>query len=477
MPEKNNQIMLISYPDSLGGNLSAMRQVLKHIFPGIAGSLHILPFFPSSGDRGFAPITYHEVDPAFGNWADIRSLAQDYNLMCDFMVNHISSRSQQFTDYLKKGKGSEFAPMFIDYEAFFDGQPSQEELSLLYRRNDLPLYVEVEPAGEGVKKLWCTFARDQIDLDTTVPSTHEYLLDNLSWLAEQGIRYVRLDAYGYITKVRGTNCFFVEPQIWELIASLHQHVSKLGITLLPEVHAPYPIALKIAQQGYMSYDFVLPLLMLHTIFSGSAVEMKHWLRICPNNQFTVLDTHDGIGVYDAHGIVSDAQAEAVIKRIEHNLSYAYKPLDPSRKKHFRSYQLYCTYFSALDQDEEAYLMARAIQFFAPGIPQVYYIGLLAGSNDLSFVSQEDHRAINRRNYSLDELSEEADRPVVKRLCELMRLRNTHPAFHGDVEVLESEDHILRLRRKSGLHQALLTCDLAACKYDLQYTRDGEWEAF
>lgn len=473
MMKRQQQIMLISYPDSMGGNLAALHTALQEIFPGVAGSIHILPFFPSSGDRGFAPINYRQVDPAFGSWQDIKALAGDYALMCDFMVNHISNQSEQFLDYLEKGAQSPYASMFIDYEAFFGGQASQEELDLLYRRNDLPLYVEAQPRGLGTKKLWCTFARDQIDLDTTDEQTRNYLTDNLSWLARQGIGFVRLDAYGYVTKVRGSNCFFVELQIWELIEELNLRIKGQGIRLLPEVHAPYQTALKIAEKGYTTYDFVLPLLMLHTLFSRDASAMKHWLSICPRDQFTVLDTHDGIGVHDAHGIVSDEQAQAVIARIEHNLSYAHKALDPARKKHFRSYQLYCTYFSALDEDEQAYLMARAIQFFAPGIPQVYYIGLLAGSNDLSFTMQEDHRAINRRNYSLKELSQQAQRPLVQRLCQLMRLRNQHPAFLGELCIHESEQHILHLERRQGEDVASLLCNLETGSFDLRYSQGAE----
>lgn len=477
MSAKPEPIMLITYPDSLGGNLKTLRKSLAEFFPGVAGSLHILPFFPSSGDRGFSPKTYQQVEPAFGDWDDIKALSMDYRLMCDFMVNHISDQSLEFKDYLENGAGSPYAEMFIDYDAFFGGSPDANEFSRLYRRNDLPLYVEKEIPVEGVKKLWCTFARDQIDLDTNAQVTRNYLTDNLSFLSEQGISFVRLDAYGYITKVRGTNCFFVEPQVWNLIADLEDRVARKGIRMLPEVHAPYDIALKIAGKGYKTYDFVLPLLTLHTLFSKSAQEMKHWLSICPRDQFIVLDTHDGIGVYDASGILSDEQAQAVIEKAAPNLSYAYKELDPSRKKHFRSYQLYCTYFSALNEDENAYLMARAIQFFAPGTPQVYYVGLLVGSNDLSFVHQEDHRAINRKNYSTDELEKESKRPVVKRLMDLMRLRNTHPAFLGDLEILDSEAHVLSLNRRNGEHLAHLYCDLVTGQFDLTYTQDGRTFTF
>ena len=466
-----NQIMLITYPDSLGGNLKGLNQALETWFKGAVGSIHILPFFPSSGDRGFSPTTYDMVEPAFGDWEDIQRLAQNHCLMCDMMVNHISRRSREFQDYLAHGDQSPYAPMFMDYEAFWGPNPSAEELAAVYRRSEKPLYVTVNLPGGVEKKLWCSFSSEQIDLDTRSPEAKAYIMRNLRNLGQHGISLVRMDAYGYITKIRGSNCFFVEPQIWELIAQMENLLASQNMTLLPEVHDRYETALKIASHGYYTYDFVLPLLTLHTLLSGDARAMKRWFSICPRRQFTVLDTHDGIGVYDADGIVSREQALEVIRRIEPNLSYSFKPMDESKKKYWKAYQLYGTYFSLLNEDETAYLTARALQFFAPGIPQVYYVGMLAGRNDLSF-DPADHRFINRHDYSLEEAQQETARPVVQRLLALMRLRNRHPAFQGDLEILDSPDHQLSLRRRYDGGTATLQVDLLQKTLDLRYSQEG-----
>lgn len=251
-----------------------------------------------------------------------------------------------------------------------------------------------------------------------------------------------------------------------------------NMTLLPEVHDRYETALKISEHGYYTYDFVLPLLMLHTLITGSAKEMKRWFSIAPEKQFTVLDTHDGIGVFDADGIVSKEQAQHVISRIEHNLSYSFKPMDESKKKYWKSYQLYGTFYSILDENDDAYLLARAIQFFAPGIPQVYYVGMLAGSNDLSF-TEKDHRFINRHDYTNGELEAELQRPVVRKLISLMKLRNTHPAFAGALEVLPSADDALLLRRKAANEEIVLDADLKQQRFEIRYTLNHQefvWKA-
>ncbi len=476
MKKIQNKVMLITYPDSMGGDLKNLRQALERYVPGAVGSIHILPFFPSSGDRGFSPISYDMVEPAFGDWSDIAALAKDYTLMCDMMVNHISRRSVEFQDYLIHGEKSPYADMFFDYEAFFGGEPSPEEVAGLYRRSDKPLYQEITLPDGKVKKLWCSFSAEQIDMDTNSPVTREYIMRNLRRLGERGISVVRMDAYGYITKVRGTNCFFVEPEVWGLIHDMEELLSQQDMTLLPEVHDRYETALKIAGHGYYTYDFVLPLLVLHTLFSGSGRELKRWLAIAPRHQFTVLDTHDGIGVFDADGIVSEEQAEEVIRRAEPNLSYSFKPMDMSKRNYYKAYQLYGTYYSILEEDDRAYLLSRAIQFFAPGIPQVYYVGMLAGRNDLSF-DPEDHRFINRHNYTMDEIAEETRRPVVRRLLDMMRLRNTHPAFEGELTVADTEDSRLVLSRSVGGERVCLEADLVSKDFTIRYTANGREHIF
>ncbi len=470
-----NKIMLITYPDSMGGNLSSLRTVLRQYFQGAIGGIHILPFFPSSGDRGFSPITYREVDPNFGTWKDIEELAQDYYLMCDMMVNHVSRRCAEFRDYLEKKDDSLYADMFLRYDTFWgEGRPTPEELQLLYRRKDGEPCQEVTfPDGE-TRKLWCTFTDEQLDIDTTRPVTINYLKENLGWLSEKGISIVRLDAYGYITKRKGTHCFFVEPEIWELITDLRDTLKRKGMLVLPEVHDLWRTTLKFAGHGIWSYDFVLPLLMLHTLYTQNAQKMAHWLQICPRNQFTVLDTHDGVGVYDAFDWVDNRQAQAVIKKMEDRLSYAYKPLHPEKKRFFKSYQLYGTYYSLLHENSNAYLLARAIQFFAPGIPQVYYVGMLAGENDVeALMGSPDHRSINRHNYSLPEIDQGCKAPVVRKLIALMRFRNEYPAFDGEIEVNCPESNLLEIRRRQGLYEAVLKCDLKTYGFSIDYRKEGE----
>ena len=362
--------------------------------------------------------------------------------------------------------------MFFYYEAFFGGEPDPEELAKLYRRSDKPLYQEITLPDGTVKKLWCSFSAEQIDLDTNHPMTREYIMNSLKFLGTKGISVVRMDAYGYITKVRDTNCFFIEPQVWVLIRSMEDLLEQQDMTLLSEVHDRYETALKISKQGYYTYDFVLPLLTLHTILNKTTHQLKHWLSICPRNQFTVLDTHDGIDVFDAEGHVSREEEERILERVEPNLSYSYKPTDMSRRKHWRSYQLYCTYYSVMEENDAAYALARAIQLFAPGIPQVYYVGLLAGCSDLSF-DPADHRFINRHNYTVEEVEQEVQRPIVQKILSMLRLRNTHPAFDGELEIGDTADDKLLFTRRVGEEVVSLEADLQDYSMTIRYTENGD----
>ncbi|WP_026891987.1 sucrose phosphorylase [Lacrimispora aerotolerans] len=469
----SNKIMLITYPDSMGGNLESLNHALNTSFKGAVGGVHILPFFPSSGDRGFSPVTYDMVEPAFGDWSHIGTLSENYYLMCDMMVNHVSKRSREFLDYMERGDESPYKDLFLDYAKFWgEGKPDEHDIQILYRRKDGEPYQDfIRKDGKKVR-LWCTFTQEQIDLDIRTNATKEYLKNSFHFLASKGINVIRLDALGYAVKKRETSCFMVEPDIWDFIKEVNSMAGD-SVWLLPEIHDTWQTAKKLEKNQIWSYDFVLPFLMLHSLYSGDTESLKGWLDVAPRTQFTVLDTHDGIGVYDAFDWVNEGEAEELITRLEDRLSYSYKPLNPEKKRFKKAYQLYTTYFSALHENEKAYLLARAVQFFAPGIPQVYYVGMLAGENDYEELQKnDDHRSINRHNYSVSELEACAKKDVVKKLTALMRFRNTCEAFDGDLSVTIPAPGMLRMVRTGTKERAELLCNFKTYEFSIQYTEQG-----
>ena len=472
-----NGVVLITYPDSLGGDLEGLQYCMEHYFREQFRGIHILPFFPSTGDRGFAPVCYDQVEPAFGDWEQIRSLERSWEIYCDIMVNHISTESREFQDYLEKGEASLYREMFLDFEQFWGADYKElPEYGLLYRRKEADPWC-LAVLGDGkVKKIWNTFRDTQVDLDVTKEVTKVYLRSTIDQILDRGIAGVRLDAAGYVTKIKGTRCFCVEPQLWDFLEPLNQYFESRGKLMFTEIHARWEMAKKLESHGIWTYDFVLPFLTLHALVSGDARRLVQWLEIAPRNQFTVLDTHDGIGVYDADGWVSREEAEQTIGKVEHCLSYAYKELDQEKKKYWESYQLYGTYYSILGEDTERYLCARAIQLFAPGIPMVYYVGLLAGENDVaSMMASEDHRDINRHNFSLEEVAEQVKREPVQRLLKLLAFRNHCPAFDGAIQVQLENDACFSIERQGEEETAVLTCDLKKGRFSIHHRKQGVWE--
>ncbi|MFT8743152.1 MAG: alpha-amylase family glycosyl hydrolase, partial [Lentilactobacillus hilgardii] len=169
-----NKAMLITYPDSLGNNIKELQSVLANHLKGVIGGVHLLPFFPSSGDRGFAPMDYTKVDEKFGNWDDVQELAKSYYLMFDFMVNHISKKSKYFKDFQQNHNASAYRDLFIHWDEFWPkGRPTQEDIDLIYKRKPKAPVQEVKFADEQTEKVWNTFGEDQIDLDVTKQVTKD----------------------------------------------------------------------------------------------------------------------------------------------------------------------------------------------------------------------------------------------------------------------------------------------------------------
>lgn len=464
-----NEVMLITYADSMGNNLKDLHKVLNQYYGKAVGGVHILPFFPSSADRGFAPMCYDRVDPNFGTFADVEAIGKDYYLMFDFMVNHISAHSAYFQDFLQKKDQSAYKDFFIRYSDFWEnGEPTQEQVDLIYKRKPRAPYIEVEFADGSKEKVWCTFCEEQIDLDVRKDATKQFIKQTLVDMCHHGAAVIRLDAFAYAIKKPDTSCFFVEPDIWELLYDIEKTVKAEGAEILPEIHEHYTIPMKIADKGFWIYDFALPVLTLHALYNHTGVYLKQWMERCPMHQFTTLDTHDGIGIVDVKDLLPDEEVDKVKEQMYQQGANVKKIYSSEAYNNLDIYQVNTTYYSALGNQDDAYLLARAIQFFAPGIPQVYYVGMLAGSNDVDLMERtKNGRDINRHYYSLEEVAEQQQRPVVQKLKKLMELRNTHPAFSldGTISIQAEGDH-LQIVRTYQSHKIVLDANLSNYQFEI-----------
>jgi len=465
-----NSVQLIVYPDSLGSDLVELHYVLRRYLSKAVGGVHLLPFYPSSADRGFAPLTYDKVDSVFGTWRDVNLIGREFDLIIDFMVNHISRQSVYFQDYFERGPESEFADMFLSFNKLSStGEVSKEDLEKVYTRKPRPPYTTIQRADGSREKIWCTFDYEQIDLDWRSPKTHEVMRRYLINLSRSPAKMIRMDAFAYCTIELGTNCFFLEPQVWELLEWLQDYVAPFGVEILPEVHEHYSYHRKISDHGYWTYDFSLPMLMLHTLYHHTSRQLRQWLAICPRKQITTLDTHDGIGVVDVQDLLAPEEVQWTLDGLDEKGANTRKIFSGPEYQNLDIYQVNCTYYSALECNDDAYIAARAIQFFAPGIPQVYYVGLLAGVNDIELAQHtKNGRDINRHNYTLDEIAVKIHKPVVKRLLRLMEFRNSYHAFGGRFAIEDAPDDEIRLSWKQGALQTVMQVDLRTYAVNIAY---------
>jgi sucrose 6(F)-phosphate phosphorylase len=460
---------LVTYPDSLGGDLSAIGKLLDGPLDGLFQGVHILPPFPSSGDRGFAPLTYERIDPRFGSWRDIKRMARGHDVLLDLMINHISRASPQFRAFARRGRRSPSSDLFITLDKVWpEGDPPADDVALIFlRKPDSPFStVTIEETGE-VERIWTSFGSaswsEQIDLDVTSEATRALVARWLRSFASHGVRMVRLDAVGYVIKKPGTSCFMVEPEIYEFLRWVTAVADSYGLVVLPEVHDRYPTHQRLADHGFWTYDFVLPALVLDALERGDADRLAAHLARSPERQVTTLDCHDGIPISpDLDGILSPSEVLQMADRIRLRGGNVNRILSKMDTDGVDVHQLNCTYYSALACDDDRYLAARAIQLFAKGVPQIYYVGLLAGENDQAAVERTgEGRAINRHDYTMDEIEAALRRPVVGRLLELVRLRNTHPAFEGRLTVETDTPGALNLRWEHGGSSCALQVDFGS----------------
>ena len=468
-----NQVQLITYVDRFGGGgLADLQALLTGPLAGVFGGVHLLPFFHAidGADAGFDPIDHTRVDARLGDWGDVKRLAQHLDVMADVIVNHMSSDSPQFQDFAAKGRASAYDGLFLTMDAVFPNGATEKDLLAIYRPRPGAPFTFVTLANGERRILWTTFTAQQVDIDVNHPQGKAYLLAILRQLAEAGVTMVRCDAVGYAIKKPGDSCFMMA-ETFAFIDEFAAIARGLGLEVLVEVHSYYRKQIEIAQRVDWVYDFALPPLVLHALFFGTAEPLKAWARQRPANAITVLDTHDGIGIIDIGadatdragrpGLVPPAELDQLVEMIHTHSGGQSREATGAAASNLDLYQVNCTFYDALGRDDGAYLIARAIQFFLPGVPQVYYVGLLAGENDMALLQASGvGRDINRHHYSRAEIDAQLQRPVVQQLLQLIRLRNSHPAFGGQFTLLDSPADVLAMQWQQGAATAVLRVDLA-----------------
>ncbi len=485
-----NQVQLITYVDRFGGGgLAELQALLTGPLAGVFGGVHLLPFFdPIDGaDAGFDPIDHTQVDSRLGNWQDVAALARHVDVMSDVIVNHMSSKSAQFQDFAANGGASAYSGLFLTMDSVFPHGATERDLLAIYRPRPGAPFTFVTLANGERRILWTTFTSQQVDIDVLHPQGQAYLDAILRTLAASGVRMIRLDAVGYAIKKPGESCFMM-PETFAFIDRFAASARGLGLEVLVEVHSHYRKQIEIAQRVDWVYDFALPPLLLHALFFGSAVPLKAWALQRPANAITVLDTHDGIGIIDIGadandrvgrpGLVPPAELDRMVEMIHENSGGQSREATGAAASNLDLYQVNCTFYDALGRDDWAYLTARAIQFFLPGVPQVYYVGLLAGQNDMDLLKRSGvGRDINRHHYSRAEIAADLQKPVVQQLLRLIRLRNTQPAFGGQFSVGDSADGSLVLGWLQGPDAARLSVDFAARRTSIEThgTAASRWD--
>ncbi|MTV24212.1 sucrose phosphorylase [Nitriliruptoraceae bacterium ZYF776] len=467
-----DQAQLICYVDRFAGGFGPLADLLEGPLAGAFGGVHLLPFFdPIDGaDAGFDPADHRVVDPRLGTWDDVRRVGEVVPVMADLIVNHVSSSSPQFQDWLAHGGASAYDGMFLTLDAVFPDGVDEAGLTAIYRPRPWVPLTTVQHADRRKRLVWTTFTSEQIDLDVRSPQATAYLDGILDTFAANGIRMVRLDAVGYAVKTPGTSSFMT-PETFAFIEELSGRAHARGLEILVEVHSYWQRQVEIAARVDHVYDFALPPLVLHALYTGTSDRLERWCAIRPRNAVTVLDTHDGIGVIDvgpdqsdiAHlGLLDEDEIDELVAGIHEHSQGASQLATGTAASNLDVYQVNCTFYDALGGDEDPYLLARLIQVFLPGVPQIYYVGLLAGHNDVALLQRTGvGRDINRHHYTAEERSAALERPVVRRLLALLRFRNTHPAFGGEWSLLDSAAGELRMRWEAGDDAVELRADLVA----------------
>ncbi|MCB0177125.1 MAG: sugar phosphorylase [Anaerolineae bacterium] len=469
--------ILITYGDQIQEPgkppLRSLAEVLEAHLKGAISSVHILPFYPYSSDDGFSVMDYKAINPGWGDWQDVALLGQNFRLMFDAVINHVSAQGVWFEKFLNGD------PKYADYFIVVD--PSTD-LSSVTRPRTTPLLTPFETAT-GVKHVWTTFSADQVDINYENPDVLLAIIDVLLFYVSQGAEFIRLDAIAYMWKEIGSSCIHL-PQVHRIIQLFRTVLDGVApnVMLITETNVPHPENISYFGNGeneaQMVYNFSLPPLILHTFQTGDATVMQKWaenLEDLPDTAtfFNFIASHDGIGVRPVEGLLTTPEVQALgDKTLAHGGRVSYKTNSDGSQS---PYELNITLFDALsdpNSDEPVerqinrFIASQAIMLALAGVPGIYVHSLFGSSNDYAGMAETGRaRTINRQKWLRGELEAVLANPasrsyqVFQRYVQLLKTRASSPSFHpnGSQQIINGNPAFFNLMRTSLDGQERVLC--------------------
>jgi len=464
-------VILITYGDLIQDGIHLPLDILadfsEKYLKGNINTLHILPFFPYSSDRGFAITDFEEVDSRLGTWENITNLKSNFRLMFDGVFNHISSKSSWFQEFLDGN------PEYQDFFIVFSTKVpiSEDHLKLIVRPRTSDLLSQFNTLN-GKRSVWTTFSSDQIDLNYRNPNVLVKMVEILLAYVRRGADIIRLDAVTYLWTELGTSCAHLK-QTHTIIKLFRDILDAVAphVAIITETNTPHEENIQYfgnsADEAQMVYNFALPPLVLHAFQSGSSAYLTKWASALNKvsdaaTYFNILDSHDGLGVMGARGILPENEIEMMALRVlEHGGFISYRADGDGGSS---PYELNITWYSALnrqDSDEttdlhiKRFLASRSIALTLMGIPGIYLHGLLGSKNDADAVIEEGQtRSINRRTIDKDSLyrslndKKTTTYKISLGLAEMIEKRTRERAFHPHAtqQVFDISDSVFSLIR-------------------------------
>ncbi|MCH8558141.1 MAG: sugar phosphorylase [Balneolia bacterium] len=488
----HEDVYVITYGDSLTNTkgeqfpLETLHNFMKTHFKGLINHVHILPFFPYSSDDGFSVIDYRKVREDLGKWDHVTSMSEDFKMMADLVINHVSSESDYFKDFLVgEGLGKDFFHM-VD---------PNENVRMVTRPRSSPLISPVA-TNRGIYYLWTTFSPDQVDVNFSNPDVLFEFIDILLFYLSKGIRVIRLDAVAFLWKKKGTSCIHLEEthEVVKLIRDVVEAIAPETV-IITETNVPHKENISYFGDGdeaHMVYNFSLPPLLYHAIITQNASYLTEWsksLNTPPEGctYFNFAASHDGIGVRPLEGLVPPEEFEKVLMAAQRRGGHiSYKENGDGTKS---PYELNITYFDAFkdiktgDRQKQIkkFLCSQALMMSFRGVPAIYIHSLFGTENDHEGVSQKGTvRSINRKRWDIDELTARLEDPdcynhdVFNAWKKLLKIRTSEPAFdpQGGKNVLDTPSEIFAMWRSSPdeKHQLIIVANVAAreVEYEIPY---------